>query len=155
MELLSTYVITSLCASVTHLVAGSTMMGVVGAGAVVGVYVTWCILAVQHLSEDVPTSRLGINVGVLLLLSLALAAVQPASGVASVLGGVLGGAFAVKLALPVAAAMRWGIAVPVLLLLFVVRMGIDALKLALLALVPLIAAAVQGVVGVMQAVRRV
>ncbi|KAF6263023.1 hypothetical protein COO60DRAFT_1458304 [Scenedesmus sp. NREL 46B-D3] len=155
MELSATYVITSLCASFAHMVAGGTMVCVAGAGAVMGVYTTWYILALQHLSRDVPTGRLGVNVGVLLLLSLGLGAVQPAIGAASVVGGVLGGALAVKLAVPVAAAMRWGVSVPVLLLLFVLRMGVDALKLALLALVPLFAAAVQGVIGVVQAVRKV
>jgi hypothetical protein len=155
MELLATYVITSLCASFAHMVAGSTMVGVAGAGAVMGVYTTWVILAMQHLSQDVPTRRLGINLGVLLLLSLGLGVIQPAIGAASVAGGMLGGAVAVKLALPLAVAMRWSLGFPVLLLLFVLRMGIDALKLALLTLVPVIVAAVQGVVGVVQAVRKV
>jgi hypothetical protein len=155
MELLSTYVITSFCASFAHMVAGSTMVGVAGAGAVMGVYTTWLILAVQHLSQDVPTGRLYVNVGVLLLLSLGLGVLQPAIGAASVLGGMLGGAIAVKLAEPLAAAMRWSLGMPVLLLLLVLRLGIDALKLLLLALVPLVVAGVQGVVGVVQAVRRV
>jgi hypothetical protein len=137
------------------MVAGSTMVGVAGAGAVMGIYTTWFILAVQNLSQDVPTARLGVNVGVLLVLSLGLGVVQPAIGAASVIGGMLGGAIAVKLAVPFAAAMRWGLSVPVLLLLLVMRMAVDALKLALFALVPLLVAGVQGVVGVVQAVRKV
>lgn len=155
MELLATYVITSFCASLAHTAAGSTMVGVAGAGAVLGLYTTWVLLAVQHLSQDVPTARLGINIGVLLLLSLGLGVIQPAIGAASVFGGMFGGVLALKLALPLAAGLRWSLSVPVLLLLFVVRMGIDALKLALLLLVPLLVAAVQGVLGVVQAVRKV
>lgn len=155
MELLAVYAVASVCASLAHLAAGSTVVGIAGAGAVLGVYTAWTILAVQHLKDDVPVWGLGVNAGLVLLLSLGFGVMQPAIGAASVVGGVLGGALALKLAVPLAQALKWGMAVPFLVLLFVVRMGVDAVKLLLLALVPLIIAAVQGVTGLVQTVRRV
>lgn len=128
MQLFSIFLISCLCSSIAHIFAGRSMVAVCGSGAVIGVFTTWTLLAGRFLQQRLPMWTLYLQLGSLVGLNLLLGLIQPAVGVASVLGGVIGGVLAVNATGLVAMALQWAIMLPVLTSLFILKVLFDAAK---------------------------
>lgn len=125
LQLLTIFLICTMCASAAHLFAGRCAIGFLGPGAVLGVYTTWCIVATQNLANVVPLRTIYTQGAMLLVLLLAMSMLQPAQSAASILGGMLGGAVAVKAAGPLSEGVRWGLALPAMAGLLLLKLTID------------------------------
>lgn len=155
MQLIAIFIIASVSASVAHIVAGRSMVAVCGSGAVIGVFTTWTVLASKHLQQKIPMWTVYFQLGSLVALNLLLGLLQPAVGVASILGGMVGGVLAVNFAGPVALALQWSITLPVLATLFVLKLAFDAAKGLLAAAMVAVVFVTQFMTNMAQAVRRV
>lgn len=128
MQLFSIFLLSSLCSSLAHIFAGRSMAAVCGSGAVIGVFTAWTVLAKKFLQQQLPMWTIYLQLSSLVGLNLLLGLLQPAIGVASIIGGMVGGVLAVKLAGPVAAALQWSVTLPVLASLFILKLILDAAK---------------------------
>lgn len=154
LQLLTVFLITTLTAAAAHLVAGRCELGVMGPGAVLGLYTTWSILAAQYMREVVPLRTILSQGALLLVVMLGLSWLQPAVSAASLLGGVVGGALAVKLVQPLSGVLQWCLAVPAMVGLLLLKLGFDLLQVVWYVVVFVAAAAYQGVADVVRTVRR-
>lgn len=154
LQLLTIFLICTLSSSLAHIFAGRCVMGVTGPGAVLGVYTTWTIVATRYMRIVVPLRTIYIQGVLLLLLLLGLGLLQPAVSAASLLGGIIGGAVAVVAVEPVAAALKWALALPAMAGLVLLRLLIDLVQVLWFSVVFVAAAAWQLVTDIVSTVRR-
>lgn len=154
LTLLLTYALGCAGAAAGHLLLGETRIALCGPGAVLGVYVAWCLQAARHLRGTVPLKALVARCSVLAALWLSCSLLQPAACAASLAGGAIGGAVAAVAAAPLARALRWALAGPVLVSLFAVKLLLDAGKVLLLATISAAGAVSSAAAGLVTGVRR-
>lgn len=155
MALVAIFLVTSLCSSVAHIIAGRSMTAVCGSGAVIGVFTAWAVLANKSLKHQIPARAVNVQLASLVLLNLVVGWLQPAVGIASIVGGLLGGALALLVAGPVAVALQWCLALPVIATLFLLKLMLDAAKGLLNAVLMVVVVISQWTASLVQSVRRV